>query len=102
MLIIVVTIFALASILAAFAQTGDLAHQTGSSEIIGGAIAAQRLSIIDTHLPRANASRSPCEVDDRGMVAVGPLLGGWLTTYFSWRWAFGINIPFGILIIIRR
>jgi predicted MFS family arabinose efflux permease len=35
-----------------------------------------------------------------GMTAVGPLLGGWLTTYFSWRWAFGINIPLGIVIIV--
>jgi EmrB/QacA subfamily drug resistance transporter len=35
-----------------------------------------------------------------GMVAVGPLLGGWLTTEFSWNWAFGINIPLGVLIAI--
>jgi EmrB/QacA subfamily drug resistance transporter len=35
-----------------------------------------------------------------GMVAVGPLLGGWLTTDYSWRWAFGINIPLAIIIII--
>ena len=35
-----------------------------------------------------------------GMAALGPLLGGWLTTEFSWRWAFGINIPLGILIIV--
>lgn len=34
-----------------------------------------------------------------GMAAVGPLLGGWLTASFSWRWAFGINIPIGALII---
>lgn len=35
-----------------------------------------------------------------GMVAVGPLLGGWLTTYYSWRWAFGINVPIGIIIVV--
>lgn len=35
-----------------------------------------------------------------GMTAVGPLLGGWLTTTYSWRWAFGINIPLGILITV--
>lgn len=35
-----------------------------------------------------------------GMVAVGPVLGGWLATDFSWRWAFMINLPLGILIFI--
>ncbi|MFM6967450.1 MAG: DHA2 family efflux MFS transporter permease subunit [Microbacteriaceae bacterium] len=34
-----------------------------------------------------------------GMVAVGPVLGGWLATDFSWRWAFFINAPFGVLIL---
>ena len=32
--------------------------------------------------------------------ALGPLLGGWLTTSYSWRWAFGINIPLGLLVIV--
>ncbi|NCD19624.1 MAG: MFS transporter, partial [Actinobacteria bacterium] len=31
-----------------------------------------------------------------GMAAVGPLLGGWLATDFTWRWAFWINIPFSL------
>ena len=35
-----------------------------------------------------------------GTAALGPLLGGWLTTEFSWRWAFGINIPLGILVLV--
>lgn len=35
-----------------------------------------------------------------GMAAVGPVLGGWLTTDHSWRWAFYINVPIGILVII--
>ena len=28
---------------------------------------------------------------------VGPPLGGFITTYFAWRWIFWINIPVGIL-----
>lgn len=35
-----------------------------------------------------------------GMVAVGPVLGGWLATDFSWRWAFMINLPLGVLILV--
>jgi DHA2 family multidrug resistance protein len=29
--------------------------------------------------------------------AIGPTLGGWLTTTFSWRWIFYINVPVGIV-----
>ncbi len=31
---------------------------------------------------------------------IGPPLGGFITTYFSWRWIFWINIPIGILGIL--
>lgn len=30
---------------------------------------------------------------------IGPTLGGWLTDNYTWRWAFYINIPVGILAI---
>jgi EmrB/QacA subfamily drug resistance transporter len=28
---------------------------------------------------------------------IGPLVGGWITDYASWRWVFYVNIPVGIL-----
>jgi DHA2 family multidrug resistance protein len=31
---------------------------------------------------------------------LGPSLGGYLTEYFSWRWAFYINLPFGVLAVL--
>ncbi|QLB12239.1 EmrB/QacA subfamily drug resistance transporter [Bisgaardia hudsonensis] len=31
---------------------------------------------------------------------LGPILGGWLVTYFSWHWIFLINIPIGLFGIV--
>lgn len=35
-----------------------------------------------------------------GMAAVGPVIGGWLATEFSWRWAFWLNIPVAALVLV--
>ena len=32
--------------------------------------------------------------------AVGPILGGWITDNWSWRWVFFINVPVGILSLV--
>ncbi|WP_186628179.1 MFS transporter [Rhodococcus sp. BP22] len=35
-----------------------------------------------------------------GAAAIGPLLGGWLTSAFSWQWIFYVNVPIGVVLIV--
>ncbi|QJU52816.1 MFS transporter [Herbiconiux sp. KACC 21604] len=103
MLVLGVIVFAGASILAATAPSGDLLIGARVVQGIGGAM------VLPTTLSLINATFRGREralafaiwgSTIGGMTAVGPLLGGWLTTYFSWRWAFGINIPLGVVIVV--
>ncbi|MDN5725115.1 MAG: MFS transporter, partial [Propionibacteriales bacterium] len=35
-----------------------------------------------------------------GAAALGPLLGGWLTSSFDWGWIFLVNVPLGAIVLI--
>jgi EmrB/QacA subfamily drug resistance transporter len=103
LMIIGMSIFVVASVFAGLAQDGNLLIAARVLQGIGGAM------VLPTTLSLVNANFQGKERGIAfavwgstigGMVAVGPLLGGWLTTDYSWRWAFGINIPLGILVII--
>jgi EmrB/QacA subfamily drug resistance transporter len=96
-------IFAGASVLAALAGDGTQLIAARAVQGLGGAL------MLPTSLSLLNAN---FRGRDRGVAfgiwgatiggtaALGPLLGGWLTTSYSWRWAFGINIPLGLLVIV--
>ncbi|QIM21870.1 MFS transporter [Phycicoccus sp. HDW14] len=96
-------VFGLSSILAATADGGPWLIGARALQGVGGAM------MLPTSLSLLNAT---FRGKDRGIAfgvwgatiggtaALGPLLGGWLTTSFSWRWAFGINVPLTAVVII--
>lgn len=103
MLLLGVAVFTLASIAAALSGSGGALILSRFVQGVGGAM------ILPTTLSLINATFRGRERGIAfavwgstigGMAAVGPLLGGWLTTQFSWHWAFGINIPLGVLIVV--
>jgi DHA2 family multidrug resistance protein len=68
----------------------------------GGALQPLSQAILLESFPLAERSMSMAAYALGIVVApvIGPTLGGWLTDTFSWRYAFYINIPVGILAVI--
>ena len=103
LLVIGLAVFVTASILCAFATSGAWLIAARALQGVGGSM------ILPTTLALLNATFRGKE---RGiafavwgstigsMAAVGPVLGGWLTSSFSWHWAFWINVPFGVAVVV--
>lgn len=94
-------VFGATSLLAALAPNGGLLILARFLQGVGGAL------ILPTSLALVNATFTGKARGQAFAVwgstigaaaAVGPLLGGWLAD-FSWRWAFGVNIPLIALIM---
>ncbi len=95
-------VFVVASLLAALAPTGEVLVAGRFLQGIGGAaLLPTSLSLINTTFRGRERGQAFAVwgATIGGAAALGPLLGGWLTTDLSWRWAFGINLPLGVLIV---
>jgi MFS family permease len=103
LLIIGIVIFGVASVFAAASGNGTMLIAARLLQGVGGAM------ILPATLSTVNALFTGRERGIAfaiwgstigGMAAVGPLLGGWLATDFSWRWAFLINGPVAIIVLV--
>ena len=98
-----VIVFVMASVLVAMSDSSSTLIAARALQGIGGAmILPASLSIINAVF--VGKSRAVAFAvwggTIGGMAALGPLVGGWLTTNASWHWAFLINVPIGIIVLI--
>jgi MFS transporter, DHA2 family, multidrug resistance protein len=64
----------------------------------GGLAPVEQAILVDTFPPEKRASAFALyTVAIVTAPAIGPVLGGWITDNYTWRWVFLINIPIGIL-----
>lgn len=95
-----IVVFTLGSIACAF--TGSLNGFIAARALqgLGGAmmVPVGRLVLLRS-VPKSELVRALAYLTIPAMIGpvVGPLLGGFITTYFHWRWIFWINVPIGIL-----
>ena len=70
---------------------------------IGGAMMVPvGRAIVVRNTPTAGLMRAISTITWPAIVApvVGPTVGGFITTYASWRWVFFLNVPFGLATLI--
>ena len=64
----------------------------------GGLVPVAQAILVDTFPPAKRAAAFALyTIVIVTAPAVGPVLGGWLTDNYDWRWIFFINVPFGLL-----
>jgi EmrB/QacA subfamily drug resistance transporter len=95
-----IAIFTVASLACGFAQSLEALVMARALQGLGGALMVPVGRIIMLRLvPKAELLGAMALLTMPALVGplVGPPIGGFITTYFHWRWIFWINIPFGIL-----
>ena len=95
-------VFVLASVLAGFSASGGALIAARLLQGLGAAmILPSTLSTLNAvfHGRERAIAFAVWGSTIGGMAAVGPLVGGWLTTYYTWRWAFWINVPVGVVVL---
>lgn len=96
-------LFGVTSVLAGLAWSGDALVAARFLQGIGAAAILPTSLALLNHMFTGKARGMAFAVWGTTIgaaTAVGPVLGGWLSEYSTWRWAFGLNVPLVIVILI--
>lgn len=100
---VAIGVFMLGSVLSGLSQNIEQIIMARVVQGMGGAmmVPVGRLVILRT-VPKAEMVGSLAWLTMPALIGpvIGPPLGGFITTYFHWRWIFWINIPIGVLGLI--
>lgn len=101
--VVALSTFTLGSVLCGTAQDFPMLILTRALQGFGGAMMTPvgRLILIRS-FPRSDLITAMTYATLPAIIGpvVGPLLGGVLTEYMSWRWVFFVNIPFGLIGVV--
>ncbi|WP_438351896.1 MDR family MFS transporter [Paenibacillus sp. FA6] len=95
-------IFVLGSLLCGFSQNMEQLIVFRAIQGIGaGAIVPVSFTIIGDIYPLQQRAKIQALISSVWGISslIGPLLGGYFVDYWSWRWIFVFNVPFGLLSI---
>ena len=94
--------FALASVMCAFAWSlPSMIAVRALQGFLGGAMIPMVFSVPYRLFPTHQQERCLIVLGLTATMAptLGPVIGGWITESFSWRWIFLINLPAALLVI---
>jgi len=98
-----IVLFLLASALCGAAQSmGQLIGFRFLQGIGGGGLMSLTFTIVGDIVPPRERGRYTGYLTGTFALAsvIGPLVGGFLTDHFSWRWVFYVNLPIGIVALV--
>jgi EmrB/QacA subfamily drug resistance transporter len=101
--IVSIIIFLGASVLSGLAQDmTQLIWFRALQGIGGGAMMIISFALVGDVFPPAEQAKYQGMLGGVSALSsiVGPLMGGWITDHFSWRWTFYINLPIGIIALV--